>query len=492
MRVVAPDLKKVLLKPVFLTRSVRLQKLMLAGSMFLVLYVLLALAVWDTLGLVSGGQPDYPGFVGLFLLLLIFFGSVGIYLYVLEKNVYHDHALLLLLGLIMVVTLIFAIAAGYFSEFLAPVAMGVILVAVLFNNYLAMLINVILALVVGLISGGDIAVIIMALMGGLVAIYSVSRLSQRMDLVKAGVYISATNILVIVATFLLFNDMGLEYSIITEFGYSLFSGAGNGVLSSVVAIGLLPFLESGFGLTTSVTLLELSNPNQPMLRKLLMKAPGTYHHSVLVGNLAEAAAEEVEAEPLLVRVGAYYHDIGKINRPYFFTENQFSRENPHKKLSPNLSALIVSSHVKDGVEMAYQERLPVVLIDIIRQHHGTSQISFFYQQARENGREDIGEKNFRYEGPLPQTREAAIIMLADAVEAGVRSLSRPVGVRIEGLVRKIIKEKLNDGQLDECNLTLKDLDKIGDTFVYILSSVYHTRIEYPEKELKAEIEGRAK
>ncbi len=442
----------------------------------------------ESLGLMPGGRTEYSSYTGLFLILLIFFFIVGIYLYVFDRDVYRESSMLLLLGLIVIITLGFSMAMAYFSAYLAPVALGIILIAVLFNSNLAMLLNVIMALLVGLINDGEMGVIIMSLVSGMVAIYSVSRLSQRADLVKAGIFVSGVNALVILAVFLFTGNLQLEYGLLQDFGYSLFAGVGSGLLSAVVAIGLLPFLETGFGLTTAVSLLELSNPNQPLLRRLLMKAPGTYHHSVLVGNLAEAAAEEVEADPLLVRVGAYYHDIGKVRRPYFFTENQFSRENPHKKLSPSLSALIIRSHIKDGIEIARQERLPFVLIDIIRQHHGTSMISFFYQAARENGRTDIPEKSFRYEGPLPQTKEAAIIMLADAVEAGVRALSRPVGGRIEGLVRKLIKEKLNDGQLDESDITLKDLDKIGDAFVYILSSVYHARVEYPEKEFKAEME----
>jgi len=225
------------------------------------------------------------------------------------------------------------------------------------------------------------------------------------------------------------------------------------------------------------------------LRKLLMETPGTYHHSIVVGNLAEAAAEAVRADPLLARVGAFYHDIGKTRRPYFFVENQFAGDNPHNKISPNLSALIIRSHVKDGVDLARAEKLPQPIVEIIQQHHGTSLISFFYRQAVDNGKGmEVPEEEFRYEGPLPQTREAAIILLADSVEAAVRSLSRPVAGRIEGMVRRIIKEKLNDGQLDEAPLTLKDLDKIGDTFVHILSGVFHQRIEYPERELRADLE----
>ena len=235
-----------------------------------------------------------------------------------------------------------------------------------------------------------------------------------------------------------------------DLGYGLLAGIGNGLLSSIVAIGLLPFLESGFGLTTVVTLLELSNPNNPLLRRLMTEAPGTYYHSIMVGNLAEGAAEAVGADQLLTRVGAYYHDIGKIKRPYFFVENQFSGANPHQKLSPNLSALIIGSHVRDGVEMARQHRLPVIIQDIIGQHHGNSLISFFYQQALENKGKDkqqVKEDQFRYDGPPPQTKEAAIIMLADTVEKGSFPAQTVIS-QVEALIL-VIKEKLNDGQLDE-------------------------------------------
>lgn len=445
----------------------------------------------ESLGMIRGGHADYPGFVGLFLLLLIIFIAVGLFLFIFDRDVYDNPSLLLLLGLVAIITLLLSIATQFFSGYLIPIATGVILITILFGPRLALMVNLVFALLIGLITSGEHIFVVLSLISGLVAIYSVSRLSQRTDLVKAGFYVSSANAAIIIAMFLLAGNLRLEYGFLREFGSSMLAGIGNGLLSSVIAIGLLPFLESGFGLVTSVTLLELSNPNRSVLRQLLMKAPGTYNHSVVVGNLAEAAAEAIDADPLLVRVGAYYHDIGKITRPYFFTENQFSGDNPHKKLSPNLSALIISTHVKDGLEIARKEKLPVIIQDIIKQHHGTSMISFFYQKALENehDRNAITEESFRYEGPLPQTKEAAIIMLADAVEAGVRSISRPVGGRIEGVVRKIIKEKLNDGQMDECDLTLKDLDTIGDTFVYILSSIYHTRIEYPEKELKAQIEG---
>jgi cyclic-di-AMP phosphodiesterase PgpH len=450
------------------------------------------LAQLEGLGLIRGRHADYPGYIGMFLILTILFVLTGIYLSIFVKDVYNSLTLLTLLGLVTIITLILTIAATYFSGYLIPVAMGVMLLTVMFGYRLAVLMNLMLAIMVGLITGGEFGYMIVALAGGLVAVYALSRVSQRSDLAKAGLYVAATNAAVIIAVFLLTGNLSLEYGFLKELGYGLVAGVGSGIFSSVVAIGLLPYLESGFGVTTAITLLELSDPNRPLLRELLRKAPGTYYHSMMVCNLAEAAAETVQADPLLTRVGACYHDIGKLKRPYFFSENQLSGENPHQKISPNLSALIIGAHVKDGAELARKHRLPALILDIIRQHHGNSLISFFYQQAVEScGSDKVSKESFRYESPLPQTKEAAIIMLADAVEAGVRSLAKPAGSRVEGLIRRIIKEKLNDGQMDECNLTLKELDQIGDSFVFIMSGIYHSRIEYPETDLRAEFERSA-
>jgi putative nucleotidyltransferase with HDIG domain len=210
-----------------------------------------------------------------------------------------------------------------------------------------------------------------------------------------------------------------------------------------------------------------------------MEAPGTYNHSILVGNLAEAAAEVVQADAILVRVGAMYHDIGKLKRPYFFIENQFAQENPHDKIAPTLSSLIITSHIKDGLEMAKEHKLPQGIQDIIAQHHGDSVVGFFYHKAIEENM-DVPEEAFHYEGPKPQSKEAVLVLLADSVEAAVRSMKQPTPGRIEGLVRKIIKDKLNDDQLSQSNLTFQDLDKIATAFVRILSGIFHSRIEYPD------------
>src|SRR5690606_19757299 len=312
---------------------------------------------------------------------------------------------------------------------------------------------------------------------GLAGVLSVRKVSDRSDLTRAGFVVGAV-------TFITMLALGLfraERFLVT---YS-FLGLVNGLISAIGTIGLFPYLESIFGITSSIRLLELSNPNQPLLRKLLMEAPGTYHHSMIVGNLAEAAAEAIGGDSLITRVGAQYHDIGKTKRPYFFIENQYGGENPHDKIAPSLSTLILTSHVKDGVDMAKQYRLPECVIDFIREHHGTTLARYFYHKAVENAKgEPCDENDFRYPGPKPQTRESAVVLLADSVEAAVRTLRQPTPGRIEGLVRKIVKDHLADGQLDESNLTLRDLDKIADAFVKVLTGIYHKRIDYPESVLK--------
>lgn len=365
-------------------------------------------------------------------------------------------------------------------KYLLPVAMGSMLITILIDSKVAIFMTMLLSVSVGLFTDGQLSFVIVSFVGGVVGIFSVSRFSQRMDWVRAGLNVAVANILAISAITLLNNG---DWTI---FLYSIALGALNGFFSTILAYGIAPFLESGFKVTTSVHLLELSNPGQPLLKRLLTEAPGTYHHSIMVGNLSEAAAEAVGADSLLVRVGAYYHDIGKLKRPYFFIENQLGGENPHEKLTPALSTLVITSHPKDGLEIARQYGLPPVITDLIYQHHGTGLASFFYHKANELGNADnINEEDFRYDAQKPQTKEAAIIMLADSVEAAVRAMESSDPGKIENMVRKIIKERLQDGQLDESDLTFKDLDKIAEAFCLILGGIYHSRIEYPDNVLQA-------
>jgi putative nucleotidyltransferase with HDIG domain len=255
-----------------------------------------------------------------------------------------------------------------------------------------------------------------------------------------------------------------------------------GVGSGIVAAGIVPLVEILFGYTTDISLLELANLDRPILRQLMIEAPGTYHHSVIVGSMVEAAAAEIDANPLLAKVAGYYHDIGKIRKPLYFIENQRNGKNKHDKLAPSMSSLILISHIKEGVEIARENKLNKAIIDIIRQHHGTSLIRYFFEKARQlKGEDAVKEEDFRYPGPTPQSREAALVMLADVVEAASRTLDNPTPARIKGLVQNLFNRILADGQLDRCDMTLKDIHKIAASFNTILNGIHHHRIEYFEQ-----------
>ena len=405
------------------------------------------------------------------------------------KKIYENHMLMLLLGLIFILILsitrfLTVIKIGEIPDinsligYLAPVAAGSMLIAILLDNRLAYFFTMIMALYVGLLTeGNQLFYAITAFVGGTVGIFQVYRLNQTSDLARSGFYIALANIISIMTLSLIGGNVTLNLILV-----GMVIGAVNGILSAVLMIGALPYLESAFSITSMIKLLELSNPNNELLKKLLMEAPGTYHHSLMVGNLAEAAAEPIGANPLLVRVGAYYHDIGKIKRTDYFVENQRGFDNPHEKIAPALSALIITSHVREGVELAREAHIPQDIIDFVEQHHGTSLAKYFYSRALEEDREGtLSEDSFRYEGPKPQSKEVALVMLADSVEAGVRSLQDPTPEKIKNMVRRIIQDKLNDGQLESCDLTFKDLDVIANSFCTSLEGLYHKRIEYPER-----------
>ncbi len=438
------------------------------------------IAILQDLGLLA---PRFNPFMlgSIIVLVLVLVSTIGAYLYLHRRDILYNARLLLLLG---TVVLMIAVATAVICQipwpgagFLVPVSLGTMLIAVLLDARLSALSAMVFGALAGVIGGGSFPVATFAAVSGLAGTFCVTRISERSDLMRAGAVVGAAGAAAIAAIGPASGDPS-----ISRFWYL---GVINGVLSTVVTIGFLPFFENLFRMTSPVRLLELSNPTQPLLRKLLVEAPGTYHHSIIVGNLAEAAAEAVGADSLLVRVGSYYHDVGKMKRPYFFVENQLMQDNPHDKIAPTLSTLVITSHVKDGVEMGLRHRLPEAIIDMIREHHGTSLVPYFYHKATDGAREEsVDEKDFRYPGPKPQTKEAAIVMLADSVEAAVRSLAKPTPGRIEGLVRKIIKERLADGQFDECNLTLKDLDGVARAFVRVLTGVFHARLEYPDVSLK--------
>jgi hypothetical protein len=267
------------------------------------------------------------------------------------------------------------------------------------------------------------------------------------------------------------------------------AGVANGILSTSLAFVAFSLMGRVFGITTSLQLLELARPNNPLFRRVLTKAPGTYHHCIVVSNMAERAAEAVGADSLLARVGSYYHDIGKTIRPYFFSENQNEGQNPHDKLDPKTSAEIIISHVEEGLVLARQHKLPEKIRDFIPEHHGTTLVSYFYHQAQSESDEAVRKEDFCYHGPKPQSKETAIVMLADSTEAAVRANHPPTQDELEALIHKIIDERLVSGQLDECDLTLKDLDTIRLAFNSVLQGVFHPRIKYPDSEAYAEPEA---
>ncbi len=360
-----------------------------------------------------------------------------------------------------------------------PFAAGAMLVSICINPKVALLFGTIFSILAALCLENRLFFFIYPFIGSLLGAIRVGRCKQRSTVLLAGVVVGLMN----VATVLFLNMMNgnlLSLQSLMTIPFALIGG----VLVGIIVTGLAPLVETIFGYVTDIKLLEMASLDKPIMRDLMMRAPGTYYHCVLVGNLVESASEAIGANPLLAKVSAYYHDLGKIKKPLYYIENQNDgMENPHDRLSPSMSSLILISHTKDGVDLARRNRVGKPIIDIIQQHHGTNLISYFYQKAKskeKDGQQSIKEEDFRYPGPKPQTREAAIVMLADAVEAASKTLSDPTSSRIQGLVQRIINQIFIDGQLNECELTLLDLQLISETFTRILTGIFHHRVDYPE------------
>lgn len=438
------------------------------------------------LGLYQEGI-DYWSLLGLLIIVVLLLLLFAVSLYKYQPDIIKSESRLAFVGSVLIlVTLIIKILSlinWLLIMYLTPIALAGMLVTMLLDSRTGYLTVTVLSVISGIIFQ-SLPLVVQGLIGGLIAILSVSKVSQRSELMRAGFIVGGSNFLVMMAFGLLQGDSNMVVH--------SYLGMLNGLICSISTIGLLPYFESVFGITSAIRLLELTNPNHPLLRRLLMETPGTYHHSIMVGNLAEAAADAVGADGLLARVGSTFHDIGKIKRPIFFVENQLGADNPHDKIAPSLSTLIITAHVKDGVELAKEHKLPPVVTSFISEHHGTDLVKYFYHRALEANEGGVEESDFRYPGPKPQTKETAIVSLADAVEAAVRSLPKPTPGKIEGLVRKIIRDRLDDGQLDESDLTFKDLNKIADAFSKVLIGIFHGRIEYPEKITREEIEGKGK
>lgn len=363
-----------------------------------------------------------------------------------------------------------------------PIAAGAMLVSVFFASDLAIMFSLPASILAALLLTDTLEFFIYFLVGSMIASYNVSQFKERGNVLKAGLMVGLVQVLMIMALNLASGSF-LAFKTIQAMTTAFLGGC----LLGVVVIGLIPIVEIIFGYTTNFKLLELASMDHPLLQEMMVQAPGTYHHSVIIGSMVESAARAVGANPLLAKVSAYYHDIGKIKKPAYFVENQLGIDNKHEKLAPSMSSLILTCHVKDGVELAKKHKLGVEIIDVIHQHHGTSLISYFYEKAKslqDYGQSPVRIEDFRYPGPIPQTKEAGLVMLADAAEAASRSLSDPTPARINGMVQKIINNIFADGQLNDCELTLKDMHQIAKSFTHILTGIFHQRIEYPESTVK--------
>jgi len=432
------------------------------------------------LGLLADNKIDVPLVGGLTLIMLMICGTIVLYLFLFRMNILMDSKRFVLLWIIIVLQVCLSLLVRGINSYLMPVALGVILIATLIDFKTALFVNCVLSFMTSMLVSADglfsmamFSIMLMALVSGPVAAIILSRRQLRTGTLLAGFAIAAANFVVTMGVGLV-SSSNLHTALLNSVW-----AMGSGIFSAVLAIGLQSLLEWLFNLATNAKLIELSNPNQPLLRRLLLEASGTYHHSIIVANLAEAGATAVGGNGLLARVGAYYHDIGKLKRPMYFKENQMG-DNPHDRTDPRVSAAILTAHPRDGMQMAQKERLPQPILDIIQQHHGDSLALYFYDKAVKLYGEDVDVSAFRYDCPRPRSKEAAVVMLADTIEAATRTLSNPSPESMEALIRKLMREKLNDGQLNDSALTFGDLDKICSAFVTVLTGVFHERIEYPD------------
>ncbi len=446
------------------------------------------------------GGLDVARLLGFVVLSALVVGLLLTWTWRFRREFWHRNNVLLLLGLLLVVAVVaLKLTAGrLWIPYALPLAAVGMLVTVLLDGGVAMVITALVAVLAAAVNGAGLELAAYVLLGGLAGIVTVRSGDRLAVFIQAGVAVFAVNV-VVVGTFALLGDQDIRGTL-ELWGASAVAAGG----SAVAAVGSFAVLGSVFGILTVFQLLELANPSQPLLRRLLVETPGTYHHSLMVGNLAERAAEAIGGDPLLARVAAYYHDIGKLSNPQAFIENQAGGDNIHDELDPETSVQMLKAHVSDGIDTAYKSGLPKALIAFIPQHHGTGILSYFYARARERAAEPFGGletaegrkaadaievRKYRHGGPKPQSREAAIIMLADSVEASVRSLSSRDEASIRAMVARIFEERISDDQFDECDLTLRDIERIREAFVEQLLGMYHQRIAYPQNKV-VELESR--
>jgi len=411
----------------------------------------------------------------------------GIYLYLFRKRIFSNNRRLALIALLFVLEGAFAYLSRELDvtspiEYLIVVPAASMLLTIIFDSRVGFYGTVIIAFIVAGIRGNDYSVALASLVAGVLSVYSVRDMKNRTQLFRSLGFIFTGYALTIVA-------LGLErYETVQVILEQLLFALVNAVVSPVLTYGLLIFLERTFRVTTDLTLMELAHFNHPLLRLLAEKAPGTYHHSTTIAILGEAAASAIGANEILVRAGAYFHDVGKVVKPTYFVENQRGSRSKHDKLAPRMSSLIITAHVKDGIALGREYGLPEEVIDFIPMHHGTTRIDFFYNKALqlaqnsddETKLDEINEQDYRYPGPKPQTKETGILMLADAVEAAVRTIEEPTPQRLSDAIDELVKRRLDEGELDECQLTLRDLTKIKAAFHTVTVGIYHTRVRYPE------------
>lgn len=427
-----------------------------------------------------GSRDFYLQQLGRFMFVSLMIFLLGIFLYKMRSGIFEDNMKLILISTIILLQCVFSylslqLQINYPIEYIIFVPVAAMLLTIIFDSRVAVYAIIIICLLVSAVRGGDYDILIPNFCASVLVVYSVRDIKNRSQIFISMIYILLGYFAAIIA-------IGLErYDDFNTVKSQLIGAGLNAVLSPILAYGLLIFYEKVFRVATDLVFLELSDFNNPLLRDLSSKAPGTFHHSIVMGNLSEQAAKEIGANHLLARVGCYYHDIGKIVNPDYFVENQME-SNKHEELNPSLSAKMIIAHVKNGIKLAEKNRLPKEIINFIPMHHGTNLVSYFYEKARtdEGEIDTTHEYIYRYPGPKPQTKETGIVMLADAVEAATRSIDDPTPAKLETQISEIIRARFLDGELDECDLTLKDLINIKQSFLKTIVGIHHHRIKYPE------------
>ena len=438
------------------------------------------LELLGTLGLLSDSASALYIYIALGVLVIIVMYLQYGYINKYYPDINKEFSKIVMISILNVFPVILARLFGMMSNYIIPLACMPMLITLLLNYKISLVFSMLNVILIGGAVGFNPNIIILAILNVVLGGTLLRKMQQRNDILYSSITVAVLSSILTFSVGTLTTNNFME--ILAD---STFAAAG-AILSGILTIGVLPFFESTFDIVTNAKLLELSNPNNPLLKKLLMEAPGTYHHSILVANLAELAAEQVGGNPLLARIGAYYHDVGKTKRPYFFRENQFGKKNPHDRLKPEVSSKIIISHVKDGSELAKEYNLPKTIHDFIVTHHGETLVKYFYLTVKNNSEnpEEVKEEDFKYPGPKPMSKEQGIVMLADSTEAAVRSINEPTEEKIEKMVNNIIDDKLASGQLDNCDLTLRDISKIKKCFLKALNGIHHERIEYPDDNKK--------